>query len=149
MLLEGKSEDLISEFYSLMDTHSKKQSYERAAIYRDRISALRDIQRSQSSFGYKEARDAIAISSHNGITKVGVTHVNKGWIIGHENWIRSHMYKWVTGRCRITHKDCRLQTGFPINENFFSIINWPNFRVSKIMSCEQYRIIVFSCKYLA
>ena len=47
-------------------------------------------------------------------------------IIGHENWIRSHMNKWVAGRCWITNKDCRLQTGFPIYENFFSIIYWPN-----------------------
>ena len=47
-------------------------------------------------------------------------------IIGHENWIRSHMNKWVAGRCWITNKDCRLQTGFPIYENFFTIIHRSN-----------------------
>ena len=88
MLLEGRSEDLISSFYSSMDSYSQKKSYERAAIYRDKISALRDIQRTQSISGFKEERDAISINSCGGITKVGVTHVVKGWITGHENFIQ-------------------------------------------------------------
>ena len=50
-LLEGKSEDIINEFYSSMDFNSKNKSYERAAIYRDKISALREIQRNQSITG--------------------------------------------------------------------------------------------------
>ncbi len=89
-LLEGESEDLIAEFYSFMDLNSKNKSYERAAIYRDRISALRDIQRNQSITGYTKERDAICISSLNGVTKIGITHVNKGWITGHENFIQKN-----------------------------------------------------------
>ena len=59
LLLEGKSEELIKDFYKEMDKHSIKKSYEKAAIYRDRISALRDIQRSQSIAGYNMSKDAI------------------------------------------------------------------------------------------
>lgn len=87
-LLEGKSEDLVNQFYSLMDESSNKKSYERAAIYRDKISALRDIQRNQSIVGYSKERDAISLSTVNGVTKIGITHVNKGWITGHENFFQ-------------------------------------------------------------
>ena len=89
-LLEGKSEDLITDFYTFMDLNSKNKSYERAAIYRDKISALREIQRNQSITGYTKERDAICINSLNGITKIGITHVNKGWITGHENFIQKN-----------------------------------------------------------
>jgi len=88
LVLEGKAEDLIANFYSLMDLHSKKMSYERAAMYRDKISALRDIQRNQSIAGFTEERDAITLSSISGVTKIGITHVFKGWITGHENFIQ-------------------------------------------------------------
>ena len=87
LLLLGKSEELTSSFYSLMDKHSKAKSFEKAAIYRDKISSLRDIQRLQSVTGYSQERDAVSICTINGETKVGITHVNGGWVTGHENFI--------------------------------------------------------------
>jgi len=90
-LLEGKSEDLITDFYSSMDLSSKNKSYERAAMYRDKISALRDIQRNQSITGYTKERDAICICSFHGVTKIGITHINKGWITGHENFTQKNV----------------------------------------------------------
>jgi len=86
LLLEGKSEDLINNFYVAMDEFSKNQDYEKAAIYRDRISALRDIQRSQSVAGFSTSRDAIYVSSSSKELKVGVTSVNQGWVTGHKNF---------------------------------------------------------------
>tara|TARA_Y100001970_G_scaffold42956_1_gene53502 strand:- start:4316 stop:6130 length:1815 start_codon:yes stop_codon:yes gene_type:complete len=86
MLLKGKSEDLVSGFYDLMDGYSKEKNYEKAALYRDRISALRDIQRSQSISGYHEETDAICVVTSNGQTKIGITHVNQGWVVSHENF---------------------------------------------------------------
>ena len=89
LLLEGKSEDLINNFYLTMDEFAKKKDYEKAAIYRDRISALRDIQRSQSIAGFNDSRDAIFVCSSNNIIKVGVTSVNQGWVTGHKNFLLS------------------------------------------------------------
>ena len=89
-LLEGESEELVSHFYSLMDKSSKNKSYERAASYRDKISALRDIQRNQSIAGYSKERDAISVGVINGVTRIGITHVNKGWITGHKNFIQKN-----------------------------------------------------------
>lgn len=88
LLLAGKSEELISNFYKLMDEYSLKQDYEKAATYRDRISALRDIQRSQSVAGFTKSRDAIYITSLKGSIKIGVTHVHKGWVTGHKNYLQ-------------------------------------------------------------
>tara|TARA_A100001011_G_scaffold302776_1_gene316556 strand:+ start:138 stop:1979 length:1842 start_codon:yes stop_codon:yes gene_type:complete len=88
LLLEGKSEDLINNFYISMDNFSRIKDYEKAAIYRDRISALRDIQRSQSIAGFNKSRDAIYISSSSTKVKVGVTSVNQGWVTGHQNYLQ-------------------------------------------------------------
>ncbi len=95
LLLQGKSGQLISNFYKLMDKHSKNKSFEKAAIYRDRISALRDIQRSQSIAGFKKNRDAIYLSSLKGSTKIGVSHVNQGWVTGHHNFVFNEQFMEV------------------------------------------------------
>jgi len=92
LLLSGKSEKLISEFYKLMDKHSKDKYFEKAAVYRDRISALRDIQRSQSISGFQKNRDAIYLSSFKGSIKIGVSRVNHGWVTGHQNFILNNEF---------------------------------------------------------
>ena len=86
LLLEGKSEELINDFYKEMDRFSSKKNYERAAVYRDRISSLRDIQRSQSVAGFSGSRDAISVKSIKGKVRIGVTSVNEGWVTGHKNF---------------------------------------------------------------
>ncbi len=88
LLLEGKSEDLVNNFYISMDKFSQAKDYEKAAIYRDRISSLRDIQRSQSIAGFNKSRDAIYVSSSSNQIKVGVTSVNQGWVTGHKNYLQ-------------------------------------------------------------
>lgn len=93
LLLEGKSEDLINNFYIAMDGFSQNKDYEKAAIYRDRISALRDIQRSQSIAGFNKNRDAIYVSFSPSKVKVGVTSVNQGWVTGHKNFTLSEGFE--------------------------------------------------------
>ena len=87
LLLSGRSEDLVKEFYGLMDEFASKREYEKAAVYRDRISALRDIQRTQSIAGFSKNRDAIYLSASKGKRKIGVTSVISGWVTGHKNFI--------------------------------------------------------------
>ncbi len=87
LLLSGRSEDLVNEFYDMMDDFASKRQYEKAAIYRDRISALRDIQRTQSIAGFSKNRDAIYLSASKAKRKIGVSSVNGGWVTGHKNFI--------------------------------------------------------------
>ena len=88
LLLQGRSEDLIKGFYKEMDRCSSEQSYERAAIYRDRISALRDIQRSQSVAGFIKSKDAIFISPLRGKLRIGITSVNGAGVTVHQNFYK-------------------------------------------------------------
>jgi len=92
MLLSGKSEELISNFYGTMDKLSKEKAYEKAAQYRDKISALRDVQRSQSISGFVKERDAISILRKGSQTRIGITHVKEGWVTGHENFIQKQFH---------------------------------------------------------
>ena len=86
LLLSGRSEDLVKEFYNMMDDFALKRQYEKAAVYRDRISALRDIQRTQSIAGFSKNRDAIYLSTLKGKVKIGVSSVIGGWVTGHKNF---------------------------------------------------------------
>ena len=86
-LLMGGAESLIDKFYSEMDKNSEKEAYERAAMIRDKISSLREVQRNQSIAGFANERDAITICINGEDTRVGLTQVRGGWIIGHQNFI--------------------------------------------------------------
>jgi len=86
MLLKGEGDDLINSFYILMDKSAKQKLYERAASYRDKISSLRDIQRSQSISGFSEDRDAVSVHVLKNKLKIGITSVRGGWIVKHENY---------------------------------------------------------------
>ncbi len=90
LLLNGKSEELISSFYNLMDKYSQAKQFEKAASFRDKISSLRDIQRIQSITGHLGQRDAISVFTIHGVTKAGITHVNGGWVTGHENFLQKN-----------------------------------------------------------
>jgi len=112
LLLEGKSEDLINNFYTEMDKFSLNKDYEKAAIYRDRISALREIQRSQSITGFNKSRDAIYVSNSLNKVKVGVTSVKQGWMTGHKNFLQSNGFdhedildNFITQKY-LTYKEC-------------------------------------------
>ena len=90
MLLKGKGHDLISSFYTLMDKSAKNKLYERAASYRDKISSLRDIQRSQTISGFSEDRDAVSVQILKNKMKIGITSVRGGWIVKHENYFQDN-----------------------------------------------------------
>ena len=94
--LLGNSEDLVKDLYRLMDESSKSKLYEKAASYRDKISALREIQRTQSTSGFLKERDAISISKYKKVTKIGLTEVRKGWIVSHKNFTVNNSLKEST-----------------------------------------------------
>ena len=113
LLLSGKSEELINNFYNVMDKLSSERNYEKAAIYRDRISALRDIQRSQSVAGFKKSRDAIYATLVKDKVKIGVTHVHQGWMTGHQNYLQDK-----------DSLDNNILEGF-ILQRYFNVIDCP------------------------
>ena len=74
-LLEGKSDELINDFYREMDRYSKK-NYERAAVYRDRISALK-IFKGHRVLQASTIQRCNLCKMHKRQNKIGVTSVMK------------------------------------------------------------------------
>ena len=87
MLLQGKANSALKKLYKLMDRSSEKYLYEKAASYRDKISSLREVQRSQSITGYRTDVDAVSFFSLGSSSRIGITLVRGGWIIGHKNYL--------------------------------------------------------------
>ena len=48
--IEGKDKSFLDALYSKMDKYSSLREFERAALFRDKITAYRDIQKDQSVF---------------------------------------------------------------------------------------------------
>lgn len=80
--LEGKSRDIQSTLQKRMEKASKAQRYEEAAFYRDRISALTQVQSHQSILptGFEEG-DIFAIDCQGGIACIQVFFIRTG-----QNW---------------------------------------------------------------
>ena len=58
--IEGKDKSFLNILYSKMDEYSSLKEFERAALYRDKIKAYRDIQKDQSVFTMYD--NAVAIT---------------------------------------------------------------------------------------
>ena len=85
-LLQGEGDYLVKDLYKKMDKFSELKEYEKALLFRDKISYLREVQRDQSIAGYSADRDAVVLCSSNTKTRIGVTKVRGGWITSHQNF---------------------------------------------------------------
>ena len=69
-----------------MDAYSIKEDYERAIIYRDKISAIRDTQKKQNVLtGFKDL-DVFAIKKNKYNSCISVLKVEEGWINSSQNF---------------------------------------------------------------
>jgi len=80
--LEGRSSAVISELIGRMEEASRKLDYERAALYRDRIAALRRVQEKQYVVGRGGDADVLAVAAKGGIACVEVTFIRNGANLG-------------------------------------------------------------------
>ena len=60
--LNGKNEKVLKDLYESMDKYSDSKDYERAILYRDKINAIRDIQKNQSILTLYQDIDVVALS---------------------------------------------------------------------------------------
>ena len=82
MFLEGKSDNLIKKFEVEMDLSSKNLNFERAAILRDQITALRKIQAEQVVESGNKNIDILAASQDGSQGCVHILYVRQGRILG-------------------------------------------------------------------
>ncbi|MEE2985418.1 MAG: excinuclease ABC subunit UvrC [Candidatus Thermoplasmatota archaeon] len=86
-ILNGDAGDLVEELAKEMDTLSKGQHYEDAAMVRDMIKAVRNVTSQQviSSTVYRDC-DAIGIGVKGDLAAIVVLHADDGVIKGQEAW---------------------------------------------------------------
>ncbi|MEJ2669348.1 MAG: excinuclease ABC subunit UvrC [Gammaproteobacteria bacterium] len=85
--LEGRQPELIEALVQEMETASAHLDFERAALFRDQIVALRAVQARQHVKGQHGDVDAVAVSVGKGLASVNVLHVRDGSVVGHQHFL--------------------------------------------------------------
>ena len=82
MFLEGKSEEMIAELVTRMESASKRLEFELAGRYRDQIASLRRVQERQHVIGAKCDVDVVASRVRDGVAVVQLTIIRNGQSLG-------------------------------------------------------------------
>lgn len=86
LFLQGKSNALIKELSSNMQTSAAKEDFERAAVIRDQITGLRRMQEQQVVANQGGDADIVAAEIQQAYVCVHVIYVRSGRIIGSKNF---------------------------------------------------------------
>ncbi len=84
--IEGKDKSFLNILYSKMDEYSSLKEFERAALYRDKIKAYRDIQKDQSVFTIYDNAVAITKKSNEYVNCISILEIKDGWLTNAENY---------------------------------------------------------------
>ena len=84
--LKGEGTDLQVKLVGKMEQAAEDMNFEQAALYRDQLSMLREVQAKQVVYTVKGEADIIAIASQAGITCVHVMNVRNGQVLGGNNY---------------------------------------------------------------
>ena len=84
--IEGKDKSFLDVLYSKMDQYSSSKEFERAAIFRDKIKAYRDIQKDQSVFTIYDNAIAITKKSNDFVNCISMLEIKDGWLTNTENY---------------------------------------------------------------
>ena len=84
--IEGKDKSFLHSLYSKMDKYSSLKEFERAALFRDKIKAYRDIQKDQSVFTIYDDAIAITKKSNDFVNCISILEIKDGWLTNTENY---------------------------------------------------------------
>ena len=84
--IEGKDKSFLNNLYSKMDKYSSQKEFERAALFRDKIKAYRDIQKDQSVFTIYDNAIAITKKSNDFVNCISLLEIKDGWLTNAENF---------------------------------------------------------------
>jgi len=84
--IEGKDKSFLDVLYSKMDKYSSMKEFERAALFRDKIKAYRDIQKDQSVFTIYDNAIAITKKSNDFVNCISLLEIKDGWLTNTENY---------------------------------------------------------------
>ncbi|MBK8185828.1 MAG: excinuclease ABC subunit UvrC [Cellvibrio sp.] len=89
MLLSGQSDELIKDLAISMEKSAENLAFEKAAEYRDQITALRNIQSQQIIEEGHGDIDVIAVVMRSGISCVHILFIRQGRILGSRSYYPS------------------------------------------------------------
>lgn len=84
--LKGDAGDIHQMLIAKMENAAEVLDFEKAVLYRDQLSMLRDVQAKQAVYTVAGEADIIAIASQAGITAVHVLTVRGGRVLGGKNY---------------------------------------------------------------
>ena len=84
--LSGDTKNTILDLQSKMDFYADNKDYERAAIYRDKIQSIRDIQKKQNVLTGFEDLDVFVIKRNKFNCCISVLKIEDGWITSSQNF---------------------------------------------------------------
>jgi len=88
LLLSGKTEPLIRELSAQMKQAAEAQSFERAAVLRDQIAAIRSLAEKQKVVDFQEeARDYIGYWAAEGEVRLAVLQMRGGKLVGRDSFL--------------------------------------------------------------
>ena len=86
LFLSGKEDEVIERMVARMNDASARTSYEEAAVYRDRIAALRKVRERQFVSGEGDDTDVIACGRASGVVCVNLAMIRGGHHLGDKNF---------------------------------------------------------------
>ncbi len=86
MFLEGKSRELVEEVVEKMEQASEQKDFELAAVYRDRVAALKRVQEKQYINGTGGDIDVMAVELDQGAACVQVMFIRDGRHLGSRSY---------------------------------------------------------------
>ena len=84
--LNGNNDKILKDLYRNMDKYSQQKDYERAILFRDKINAIRDIQRNQTILTLYKDIDVIAFKKTKFSICISLVEVREGWISTTKNF---------------------------------------------------------------
>ncbi|WP_028886028.1 excinuclease ABC subunit UvrC [Teredinibacter turnerae] len=86
LFLEGKNDSLQKNLAVAMEQASVNLAFEQAALYRDRITALRQVQAQQVIESGQMNMDVVACAAEAGAACVHILYVRQGRVVGSKNY---------------------------------------------------------------
>jgi excinuclease ABC subunit C len=82
LFINGQKDTLAESLTEAMEQHSAQQEYEQAAVLRDRISRIRQVQAKQYISGKQGDFDVISLVQDEGVSAIGVMFIRAGRSLG-------------------------------------------------------------------
>ena len=86
LFLQGKNESLIKEFTAKMELFSNQRKYEKASVFRDKISMIRNIVKEKNVIESQSELDVITISERNDYACIDIFITREGINLGNKSF---------------------------------------------------------------